>query len=312
MCAETTRRFGPYTVELGNLDKELYPGGATKRDVIGYYEAVAGRILPHLDDRPLTLRRFPDGIEREGFYQKRSGDYFPDWIDTVRVDSNEGPLDQVVCGNQATLVYLANQAAIELHPWLSRRPDLDRPDLAIFDLDPGESQSFADVRKAARLLHELLDELGLTAYLKATGSRGLHVLIPLRPSAGFDEVRRFAGDIAETLAERHPDLLTTAVRKDSRKGRLFVDTLRNAYAQTAVAPYSLRARPGAPVAMPLPWDALHDNIGPQPVTIANIDSWLDRKDPWEGMGRHRQDLESRCKQLEQLRGEAKSNGAKDD
>lgn len=304
----STRRYGRIPVELTNESKQMYPGGISKLDLVEYYERVADRLLPHLEGRPLTLRRFPDGIEGEGFFQKRRGEYFPDSIKSAAVPSSEADLDQVVCGNRATLIYLVNQGAIELHPLLSRVGSLARPDVAIFDLDPGAQQDFRHVRRAARALKQVLDELGIRCYAKTTGSRGIHVVVPLRAELEFDEVRDLAKAIAETVEAHEPDLATTAVRKNARGGRLFIDILRNGYAQTAVAPYSLRAIPGAPVAMPIAWEALDSDIDARSVTIANIESWLGAPDPWNGMYRRRQSLAARRRTIESLRADASDRG----
>lgn len=288
----TMARFGPYTVELSNEDKVFFPqAGLTKGDLIAYYRDIAAVMVPHLQNRPLTLQRFPDGIDGEGFFQQDRPDYFPEWIDDVAVerrgDSDKGgPIHHVICSNQATLVYLANQGAITLYAWLAREPKIERPDRLVFDLDPPDD-NFKAVKAVARKVEALMRELGLNPYLMTTGSRGLHVLAPLDQGCGFDDVREFAGDLASLLAARHPDELTTEQRKDRRRGRLYLDVMRNAYGQTAVAPYTVRARPNAPVAMPLAWDELdRGDLDPQGWTIENVARRLGQKgDPWAGIGR---------------------------
>jgi bifunctional non-homologous end joining protein LigD len=176
-------------------------------------------------------------------------EHFPDWIDRVKVEKEGGELQQVVCGEAATLAYLANQACITPHVWLSRADRPDHPDQLIFDLDPADDD-FEEARVAALWLRSLLEELELPSFAKTTGGKGLHLTVPLDRRADFDTVRGFARDVAEELARRHPDRLTTEQRKDKRKGRLYLDAMRNAYAQTAVPPYAVRARPGATVAAP--------------------------------------------------------------
>jgi bifunctional non-homologous end joining protein LigD len=285
-------RFGRVSVELSNLDKILFPdAGITKGKLVEYYRKVADRMLPYLVDRPVSMHRFPDGIEGEGFYQKKISDYFPDWIDRVEVEKEGGRVTHVVCQNAATMVYLANQACITPHVWLSRRDRLDHPDRLIFDLDP-PGDEFTVVRRAARALRDLLEELGLASFPMTTGGRGIHVVVPLDRSADFDAARHFARDVAELVSRRDPKRLTTETRKNKRKGRLFVDTMRNAYAQTAVPPFAVRPRKGAPVAMPIGWDELGSpRLRGNAYNVRNAFRRLDRVgDPWKGMNRRARSL----------------------
>lgn len=278
------RNVDGHDIEISNRDKVFFRGsGITKGDVVDYYERIAGRMIPLIEGHPLAMRRFPDGTDHGGFVQKAASPYFPDWITTVEVTKQSGTLRQVVADNAATLVYLANLGCVSLHPMLSRADRPHHPDQMIFDLDPGDD--FSEVPFAARVLHGLLDDLGLPAYAKSTGSRGIHVHVPLDRSADFDRTGAFTKAVARVLADRHPDRLTTALRIADRKGRLFLDTLRNSYAQLAVAPYSLRARPGAPIAIPLDWDeATTSRFDPRRITIANVFRRLSQKDdPWQGM-----------------------------
>jgi bifunctional non-homologous end joining protein LigD len=283
-------KIGSHTIELSNLDKVLFPDdGITKGDLIDYYQRIANIILPHLAGHPLSLQRFPNGIQAEGFYQKEISDYFPDWIRRVSVEVKEDQTrqDQVVCDNVETLVYLANQACITLHPWLSRADKLNHPDKLIFDLDP-PGNDFETVRFAAGRLREMLQKAGLVPFVMTTGSKGLHVVVPLDQSADFDEVRAFVRQLADDLARREPERLTTETRKDQRHGRVFLDYLRNAYGQTGVAPYTVRAKPGAPVATPLDWAELADpQLHSQSYTVRNIFQRLGQKaDPWQDMRDH--------------------------
>jgi bifunctional non-homologous end joining protein LigD len=297
-----TIRFGRYTVETSKEDKVFFPHDhITKGDVIKYYERVAEALLPYVKDRPLVMKRYPDGIKGDSFFQKEIRDYFPDWIDRIKVKKEGGSVTHAVCNNTGTLIYLANQACIELHPWLSRTKKLDYPDQLIIDLDP-PGQDFSNARFAARALRDLLEELDLRPFLKTTGSRGLHVLVPLDRKANFDAVRRFAQDVALLLAHRHSDKLTVELYKDKRRGRLLIDTARNSYAQSAIAPYSLRAIPGAPVAAPLDWDELSDGrLDSQRFNINNLFRRLDRKaDPWEGLGRSSRSLQGPRRRLNAL------------
>lgn len=299
----TTRRFGPYTVELDNLDKVLFPeAGITKGQVVDHYEGVADAILPHLVGRPLTLQRFPDGIDEDGFYQKKVPDYFPGWINRVSVPLAEGGTqEQITAENTGTLVFLAQQGTLTLHPWLSRNADLNQPDRMIFDLDPGEGGGFGEVRSAGLLLKELLESVGLSPHVMITGSSGAHLWVPLRRGPDFDTVRDFARRVVAHLAGAHPDDLTVEARKAKRKGRLYLDVGRNALGQTAVAPYSLRPLPGAPVATPLTWDEFRRTRGPRRHTLTSIRSRLEETgDPWSGMGRRSRKLDGARKKAERI------------
>jgi bifunctional non-homologous end joining protein LigD len=308
MTAEKERlKVGRITVELSNTAKALFPGdGITKGDLVAYYEAVAETMLPLLRDRPISMTRFPDGIARHGIVQKNVPSYFPDWITRVRVRKEGGSLQQVVCDKPATIVYLANQACIELHAFLSRLDHIDGPDQLIFDLDPPDAGRFGDVRVCAIGLHELLTgELGLPAFVKTTGGKGLHVHVPLNAREGFGAAREFAREVAELLAARNPGLVTTEQRKDKRGSRIYADIMRNAYAQLAVAPYSVRARPGAPVATPLSWDELDDEgLRPGQFTLRTVPDRIReagwKGGPWTGMARRRPGLARAQESLRRL------------
>lgn len=298
----TSRQYGRYSVDISREDKVFFPKSSiTKGGLIHYYERISDQILPHLSDRALVLQRFPDGIDEEGFYQKQVGDYFPDWIATTKVKVASSSHDQelVVCNNTATLVYLANQACITLHPWLSRIDRIDYPDQLVVDLDP-PSDDFEDARAAALHLRELLEELELPSFPKLTGSKGIHVHVPLDRSDDFDEVRGIARKMMSLLADRHAETLTTEQRKDKRGKRLFLDVGRNAYAQTAVAPYAVRAREGAPVAAPVAWAELEQKkLDSRSFTIQNVFRRLGQiEDPWKGWRRQARSLQRVKEQLE--------------
>jgi bifunctional non-homologous end joining protein LigD len=275
-------------VKLSNLEKVLFPAaGLTKADLIDYYERIAQVMLPHLTGRPLSLERYPDGVEAEGFMQKNASPYFPKWIRRARLAKQDGAVAHVVADAAPTLVYLANQACVSLHVGLSRTDRIDHPDRMVLDLDPSD-EDFEKVRRAAKDARALLEELGLVPFLQTTGSRGLHLWVPLDRSADFDEVREFASALAEVLVARRPEELTTAQRKAKRGDRVLLDVARNAYAQTAVAPYSVRARPQATVATPLEWAELDDaRLASQRYTIKNLFRRLAKKgDPWAEIGRY--------------------------
>ncbi|MFE6225566.1 non-homologous end-joining DNA ligase [Streptomyces sp. NPDC057854] len=271
------------TVAIKRAGKELFPDdGITKADLADYYRRVGPRILPHLRGRPLMLERYPDGIGGGRFMQKDTPDHFPAWFHRVELPKEGGTVTYPVCDDLASLLYLVDQACVTPHRWLSKADRPDHPDRLVFDLDPA-GDDFALVRRTAGLLRGLLDELGLPAALMTTGSRGLHVVVPLDRRAGFDEVRAFARDVADVLAARHPDQLTTAARKQARKGRLYLDVQRNGYGQTAVTPYAVRARPGAPVATPLSWAELDDpDLTPRRWTVTTLGERLEGDDPWKG------------------------------
>lgn len=271
-----------HEIELSNLDKVLFPeSGLTKGDLVDYYRRIAEVALPYYRERPLTMHRFPDGIGEEGFFQKDIPDHFPDWIDRAELKKQNGTVTYVIANNAATLVYLADQGMITPHLGLSQTDEIDTPDRMIFDLDPPDDD-FAKVQAAARWLRELLEVLEINAFVQTTGSRGLHVVVPLDRSAGFDAIRDCAGRLADVLAGQHPEELTVEQRKAKRGDRIFLDIARNAYGQTAVAPYGVRARAGAPVATPLDWDeALAHDMSPRKYTIANVFRRLGAKnDPW--------------------------------
>lgn len=284
MVASSRRiRAGRRTVELGRPEKELFPeDGITKADLADYYLAVAPRMLPHLRGRPLMLERHPDGIEDGGFVQKDVPDYFPDWVHRAELPKEDGSVTYAVCDDTATLVYLVDQACTTPHRWLSKADHPGAPDRLVFDLDP-PADDFTPVRETALLMHRLLDELGLPSAVMSTGSRGLHVVVPLDRSADFDQVRAFARDLAGVLVADQPDQLTIEARKQARRGRLYLDIQRNAYAQVTVAPYAVRARPGAPVAAPLNWADVEDpELTPRRWTLATVDELL-RTDPWHDL-----------------------------
>jgi bifunctional non-homologous end joining protein LigD len=290
-------KVGRLTVALSNTGKVLFPDdGITKGDLIQYYQDVADQMLPHLRERPVAMARYPDGIGGERIFQKNVGRHFPDWIPRTEVGKQGGELCQVVCEKPADLVYLANQACVELHPFLSRVGALHQPDQLVFDLDPPDDEHFAAVRTLALGLREILEgDLGLAAFVKTTGSKGLHVQVPLNAREDFDSVRDFAQQVALRLAAAQPDLVTTEQRRQTRHGLIYADIMRNAYAQTAVAPYSVRARPGAPVATPLHWsEVADDGLTARRFTLRNITARLAELgragDPWAGMSRHRAGL----------------------
>jgi bifunctional non-homologous end joining protein LigD len=300
-------------VEITHPDRVLFPARSTKntitkRDLVDYYQAVADTMLRHLKSRPLSVQRFPRGIDQQGFVQQDFADSLPDWMGRAEVaregrkNDAGGSVVHPVAESRDALAWLANQNCITLHEWQSRRDRLHHPDRLVFDLDPSESD-FAPVRDTARAVAGVLDDLGLARYLQTTGARGLHVVVPLRGDADFDCARQFARDVAEVVVADDPAHRTVEARKDNRGCRVYLDVMRNAYAQTAVAPYSVRARHGAPVATPLEWDELESRgMQADRFTIRDVPKRLaGQRDPWADMSRHSRSLESPIKRIANLR-----------
>lgn len=273
-------------IKLSRPDKMLYPDDSySKRDVVNYYRSVAEAMVPHLRGRPLTLRRFPDGLEGEGFFQKEASGHLPEWI---RVESmpqrgTGGPVHHVVAEDAASLLYLATQACLEFHMALSTADSPERPDLVVLDVDPPQGTRTTELRSVVRALCDRFDQAGFTPYVQATGSKGFHVAAPLAADEDFEQVRFRAREIAGDAVGAEPDRLTTEQRKDKRGDRIFLDTNRNAYGQTMIAPYSLRARAGAPAATPLELGEVA-RATPDGHGLANMARRLRQKrDPWTGM-----------------------------
>ncbi len=254
--------------------------GITKGDVIAYYGDVADVILPELRRRALTIERFTKSIAEGGFMMKHAQKHYPPWIDRVEL-GGKTKVTYPVCDSRAALIYFANQGTITLHVWTSRCDTPLRPDEVVFDLDPPDD-GFELVRRVARLLHDVLDQIGLPAFVKTSGSKGLHVIAPLDGADGYDEVGALGNEIAALLCARHPDLVTTEFYKKDRKGRLFLDIMRNAPGATLAAPYSLRPRPGAPVSAPIEWRDVDDPaLAPDGIRLRDLRARLDaRGDPW--------------------------------
>jgi bifunctional non-homologous end joining protein LigD len=274
-------RFGDVVVACTNTDRVMFPdSGITKGEVLAYYKDVADVMVPELRGRPLTLDRYTKGIDKGGFFQKHWQKHFPAWIDRVDI-AGKTAVTYPICDTPAALVYFANQGAVAFHVCTFRKTALHHPDEIVFDLDPPDG-GFALVRRAARLLHDLLGELGLPPFVKTTGSKGLHVVVPVDGAATYDEVGTLCARIATRLCAAHPDLLTTEFYKKDRKGRLFLDTMRNTFGATAVAAYSLRGRPRAPVAAPIGWHELDDPaLAADGFTLRDIRGRLDAwGDPW--------------------------------
>ena len=274
-------------VKISNPDKPLFPrAGVTKRELAEHYERVAPVMLPHVRERPLTMHAFPGGVEGGGFIMKSIPRHFPDWVARARLPKRGGTVTHVLVNNADTLVYLAGQNVIALHVWPARADQPRHPDRLILDFDPSPGARFADVRAAAREAGERLRDAGLAPFAMVSGSRGVHVVAPLRRGPGFTQVHRFARRLAEDMVAGDRKL-TLEWHVADRGKRIYVDVNRNAYAQHAIAPYSVRDRESAPVATPLAWEELSDRrLRPDRFTVRNLGARLDeRGDPWRGIGR---------------------------
>ena len=288
-----TIKLGRREVEITHPDKPLFDRPrVTKLDLARHYERVAEAMLPHVRGRPLALEAFPRGIDGHGYYMKSVPDHFPDWIETAEVAKRGGALIQAVAENAATLVYLAAQNVITPHIWLSRIDEPRKPDRLIIDFDPNPGIGFAAVRAAARDAGERLRDAGLVPFAMVTGSRGVHVVCPLRRGPGYKQVHTYARSVAEAMVADDPKRLTLEWHRDERGPRIFVDVNRINYAQHAVAPYGVRARPRAPIAMPIEWGELSDSkLKPDRWTVGNAaDRLASEGDAWKGIGRRARGL----------------------
>ena len=274
-------------IALSNADKILYAeAGITKRDLALYYQAVGEWMLPHLKDRPLTLVRCPNGWDNGCFYQKNAEDAAPAAISRVRIDGSGGDASLYMMANSVSaIVGLLQMGALELHPWGSRAGSLGFPDRIIFDLDPDEALAWEDIKQAALIVKTLLENIGLDAFLKTTGGKGLHVVVPIRPTVAWEEIKGFTKAVAELLERTFPDRFTSKLLKISRQGRIFIDYLRNAEGATAIAAYSLRAKARAPVATPIAWSELKKDVRFDAFNVVNVPKRLAKlkSDPWGGI-----------------------------
>jgi bifunctional non-homologous end joining protein LigD len=287
-------RVGRRSVRITHPAKVVFPEAKlTKLDLARHYERVASVMLPYVRDRPLALQAYHGGIDQRGIFIKAVPDYFPGWIDRVTVPKRGGTVTHALANDASTLVYLAGQNVVTPHVWLSRADEPRRPDRLIIDLDPSGGR-FADVRAAAREAGERLRDAGLVPYAMTTGSRGLHVVCPLRRGAGFGDVHKFARALAEEMVADDPKRLTLEWKKVDRGQKIYVDVNRINYAQHAVAPYAVRARPKAPVATPLRWEELSDRrLRPDRFTVRGIAARIESAgDPWKGMARRARKLPS--------------------
>lgn len=266
-------------------EKVLFPDiGLTKGDVAAYYEAIAPVMIPHLYGRPVTMERFPSGLGAEGFLQKNVTKGFPPWLKRVEVPKKGGVVHYPLANDDRSLLWMANQNTITVHVWTSRAPRLARPDICIIDFDP--SREDAEVlRRVVLAARDVLDELGMPAWVKTSGSKGFHVATQMGPRADFGKSGALADRVARILIERHPEHLTREFHKVDRQGRILIDTARNHPGATFAAPYTLRARPGAPVSAPCTWEEIErGDVGPQSLTIHSMAARIKKHgDLWSGL-----------------------------
>lgn len=290
-------------LKFTNLNKVFYPAdGYAKRDVINFYAAVAPLLLPHLQARPLSLRRYPNGIESEGFFQKQAAESFPTWLHTESIKTDEkSSTDFVICDDKSSLLYLANLGCIDQNPWMSRVGSLENPDFILIDLDPYHC-AFDCIVEAAQAVREKLDLIGLTGYAKTTGGDGMHIYIPLETRYSYAQSRSFAEILARWVTAERPELFTTPRTVAAReKGKVYFDWMQNAEGKTISAPYVLRAYPGAPVATPLKWEEVRAGLKPTQFHIGNVLRRFDRVgDLFAGVLKRPQQMESALERLTQL------------
>jgi bifunctional non-homologous end joining protein LigD len=272
------------TIDLTNPDRLLYPEqGITKRELALFYEKIADRILPHLAGRPLTLVRCPQGHQKECFYQKHVGENLPDWVRRVPIKEGGSVGKYVVIDSLPGLIALVQMGVLEIHTWGSRVDRIEQPDRLTFDLDPDAELPWARVIEAARALRRKLAGLGLNAFVKTTGGKGLHIVVPIVRKYRWDEIKPFCKSLAESMTREEPERYLATMSKAKRKGKIFIDYLRNGRGATAVAAYSTRAKSGAPVSAPVSWEEVAAGIRPDQFNVRNLAGRLSRlrKDPWE-------------------------------
>jgi len=256
---------------ISSPDKVLFPGdGISKGELAAYYQMIAPVMVPHLYKRPLTMERYPAGIDKKGFIQKDVSKGFPAWLERIEVPKHKGTVHHPLVNDERALLWVANQNCVTLHVWNRRAPDIYHPDLCVFDLDPGQDEPEV-LRAVALALRDILAERGLTSWVKTTGSKGFHIAVPLDGKTHVDQVAEFGHQIGAELVRRDPAHVTQEFIKADRGGRILIDTGRNNYSATFAAPYSVRARPGAPISAPCSWDELASGaVLPQSFHLRNM------------------------------------------
>jgi len=287
---------------ISHPDKVLFPDdGITKGDLAAYYEALAPVILPHILGRPVTMERYPAGIGRKGFWQKDVSKGFPDWLKRVEVPKKDGVVHHPVITDLRSLMWITNQNTVTQHVWGARVPRLNFPDLCVFDLDPS-LQDDASVRAAAIGLRDLLDTLGLRSWIKTTGSKGFHIVVPVDGKTSIGTVARFANAVGRLFVSLAPEQLTQEFSKVDRRGRIYVDTGRNGYSATFAAAYTVRAKRGAPVSAPCTWDEVERGaVMPSTFTLRNMTERIDTVgDVWSDMRRRGRSLAAAIEKLKKM------------
>jgi bifunctional non-homologous end joining protein LigD len=284
-------------------DKVLFPeDGITKGDLAAYYEMVAPVMVPHMRARPVTMERYPAGIGKKGFFHKDVTKGFPDWLERVEVPKKDGTVHHPIVRDTRSLLWLANQNCITPHVWTSRAPDLYHPDVCVFDLDPSREDQPDILQLAAFALRDLLKELGLPSWVKTSGSKGFHIVVPLDAKTGMGEVAAFAHHAGSFLVRRNPRHLTQEFSKADRGGRILVDTGRNGYSATFAAAYAVRAKPGAPVSAPCTWEEIETGkVGPRTFTLRTMAHRVaEVGDAWADMPKRRRSLRAPIERLRRL------------
>ncbi len=281
-------------VNITHAHKVYYPDdNVTKLEIAKYYQRIEEWILPELRDRPLSLVRMPDGITGGKFFQKHPTDNFPDYIERIKVKESEGTHEYISADNLNDIMYLVNLGVLEFHTWGSKVKDIEHPDRVVFDLDPDPEAPWDYVIDGAKLIRDMLTELKLVSFVKTSGGKGLHIVLPLKNTKfGWDDIKNFSHTLADNLAVHYPEKYTTELPKAKRKGRVFIDYLRNDRGATAIAPYSTRARPGAAVSVPVFWDEVTVDLKPNQYNIHNVFNRLGHLDhnPWAEISQISQNL----------------------
>jgi bifunctional non-homologous end joining protein LigD len=283
-------------------EKILFPEDKiTKGELAAYYQTIAPIMLPHIVRRPVTMERFPAGIQKKGFLQKDVSKGFPQWLERVEVPKKDGVVHHPIVTDTESLLWLANQNSITPHVWVSRAPDVYYPDICVFDLDPSIDDA-GMLRAAALGLRELLEELGLPSWVKTSGSKGFHIVVPLDGKAEIGEVERFAHSVGTLLVRRDPKNLTQEFHKADRGARILIDTGRNGWSATHAAVYAVRAKAGAPVSAPCTWEELESGkVGPRTFTLRNMGDRIEEVgDLWSGMRRRRRSLQRALLKLKKM------------
>jgi len=288
-------------IMISHPDKILFPeDGITKGELASYYEMIAPAMLPHLRGRPITMERYHRGITAPGFFQKDVVKGFPEWLERVEVPKKDGTVHHPIANDARSLLWLANQNSITIHVWPSRAPNLYYPDICVFDLDPSNENEPERLRNAALMVRDFLNELGLTSWVKTSGSKGFHIAVPLDGKSDFGVVARFAHVVGRVLVERDPENLTQEFSKVDRAGRILVDTGRNGYSATFAATYTVRAKAGAPVSAPCTWDEVSSGaVGPRTFTLRMMEKRMaEVGDLWKDLLKSKRSLKAAIKKLQ--------------